>query len=336
MSRARILVVGGAGYIGSHMVLALQDAGHEVVVFDNLSRGFADAVGMARLIIGDLRSKDDIDACLGSGSFDLVMHFAALAYVGESVSDPESYYDNNVVGTLNLLRSMRCHGVDKLVFSSTCAVYGEPESLPIDESHPKRPINPYGRSKLTAELMLEDYAQAYNMHSIALRYFNAAGCDPALRAGERHDPETHLIPLALLAARQSKSDSTLGCLRIFGDNFPTSDGSCVRDYIHVTDLCEAHLLAANRLLSGAQIGASAFNLANGSGFSVLEVIQACRAVTGQRIHVSIEARRAGDPATLIGNADLALRVLRWQPRFRDLQGIIRTSWNWINADVKSS
>lgn len=332
MGGARVLVVGGAGYIGSHMVLALQDAGYDAVVFDNLSRGFANAVGTTRLIVGDLRSSDDIDACLRSGSFDLVMHFAALAYVGESVSDPESYYDNNVVGTFNLLRSMRRHGVDKLVFSSTCAIYGEPEFLPIDESHPKRPINPYGRSKLTAEMMLRDYAHAYNLHSVALRYFNAAGADAAGRAGERHNPETHLIPLALMAARSPTPESTSGELRVFGDDFPTPDGSCIRDYIHVTDLCEAHLLAARRLLSGKQVGADAFNLSNGNGFSVFEVIEACSAVTGQQIPVRVEKRRAGDPAALIGNAQRAARELGWQPRFTNLHDVIRTSWNWMNRE----
>lgn len=328
-----VLVVGGAGYIGSHMVLALQDAGFDVVVFDNLSRGFADAVGSARLITGDLRSGQDVDACFSSHSFDLVMHFAALAYVGESVTNPEIYYDNNVSGTINLLRSMRAHEVDKLVFSSTCAVYGEPESLPIDESHPRRPINPYGRSKFTAEMMLEDYARAYNLNSISLRYFNAAGCDPEMRAGERHDPETHLIPLALMAALTSKSGSEPGVVRMFGDNFPTPDGSCIRDYIHVSDLCAAHLLAARRLLSGKRSGADAFNLANGNGFSVLEVIEACRAVTGQQIAICVEPRRAGDPAMLIGNADRTMQTLNWRPRFRNLQDIIRTSWNWMNGNV---
>lgn len=335
MNKTKILVVGGAGYIGSHMVLALQDAGHDVVIFDNLSRGFADATGSARLFVGDLRSASDLDACLGGDRFDLVMHFAALAYVGESCTDPAAYYDNNVVGTLNLLQSMRRHGIDKLVFSSTCAVYGEPDYLPIDERHPKRPINPYGRTKLIAEMMLEDHAHAYGMHSVALRYFNAAGCDRSGRAGERHDPETHLIPLILLQARRlarNEGADPTG-LAVFGNDFPTRDGSCIRDYIHVEDLCNAHLLAAERLLSGRLSGSNAFNLANGEGFSVLEMIAACREVTGQPIPFRLERRRPGDPAALVGNAAKAADVLEWRPRLRDLREIIHSHWTWMMRDA---
>ena len=326
-----ILVIGGAGYIGSHMVLALQDAGHKVLVFDNLSRGFANAVGSAPLVVGDLRNPGELDALFSTHSIRLVMHFAALAYVGESVTAPELYYQNNVVGALNLLASMRRHNVDKLVFSSTCATYGEPDAVPISEAHPQRPINPYGRSKLMMEQALADYATAYNMQSISLRYFNAAGADPQGRAGERHDPEPHLIPLVLAEALrlQNGGNPADTVLQVFGNDFPTADGSCVRDYIHVTDLCQAHLLAAQRLLSGQSQGAEVYNLANGAGFSVVEVIEACRRVTGQPIQFTMQPRRAGDPAVLIGDASRAHALLGWQPAIANLHNIIQTAWAWM-------
>lgn len=328
----KILVVGGAGYIGSHMLLALQDAGYDAVVFDNLSRGHADAVGLAPLVVGDLRSPADLDACFSAHRIDLVMHFAALAYVGESVSEPELYYQNNVVGALNLLASMRRHGVNKLVFSSTCATYGEPDRVPIVETHPQRPINPYGRNKLMIEQALSDYAVAYGFQSVSLRYFNAAGCDPQGRAGERHNPETHLIPLVLAEAMRLQRGGApqATALRVFGSDFATADGSCVRDYIHVADLCQAHLLAAQRLFAGKVQGAEFFNLANGAGFSVLEVIEACEAVTGQPIAYLLEPRRAGDPALLIGDARRASEVLGWKPALTELREIIRTAWTWMN------
>lgn len=327
-----VLVIGGAGYIGSHMVLGLQDAGHKVLVFDNLSRGHADAVGTAPLVVGDLRSPADLDACFAAHRIDLVMHFAALAYVGESVSEPELYYQNNVVGALNLLAAMRRHSVNRLVFSSTCATYGEPESVPIAETHPQRPINPYGRSKLMVEQALNDYGLAYGFQSVSLRYFNAAGCDPLGRAGERHAPETHLIPLVLAEAMrlQRGGDPQGTALRVFGSDFATTDGSCVRDYIHVADLCQAHLLAAQHLFADKVQGAECFNLANGAGFSVLEVIEACREVTGQAIAYRMEPRRAGDPALLIGDARRASEVLGWKPALTDLREIIRTAWAWMN------
>ena len=326
-----ILVVGGAGYIGSHMVLALQDAGYSVVVFDNLSRGFADAVGSVQFIVGDLCSPSDLDACFTLQHIDLVMHFAALAYVGESVTEPEHYYQNNVVGTLNLLAAMRKHGVKKLVFSSTCAIYGEPEQLPINESHTQRPINPYGRTKLMIEHALTDYAIAYGLQSTSLRYFNAAGCDSQGRAGERHAPESHLIPLALAEALRVKrgGKTTETGLQVFGVDFPTPDGSCVRDYIHVSDLCQAHLLAAERLLGLVTGCAEFYNLANGTGFSVLEVIAACREITGVPIQYHIAPRRDGDPAILIGDASMAEKVLGWRPEISELSAIIETAWVWM-------
>jgi UDP-glucose 4-epimerase len=330
-----VLVVGGAGYIGSHMVLALQDAGYAPVVFDNLSRGHADAVGSAPLVVGDLRSPPDLDACFAKHRIDLVMHFAALAYVGESVTKPELYYQNNVVGTLNLLSAMYKHDQRRLVFSSSCSTYGEPERVPIPETHPQRPINPYGRTKLIIEHALADYAGVHGLQSVSLRYFNAAGCDPKGRAGERHDPETHLIPLVLAEAMRTKAGgkpSATG-LRVFGEDFPTRDGSCVRDYIHVSDLCRAHLLATERLLSSEARGAEAYNLANGLGFSVLEVIAACREVTRQPIEYRSMPRRPGDPGELIGDGRRAQDVLGWKPEFGELKAIIQTAWDWMERRV---
>jgi UDP-glucose-4-epimerase GalE len=329
--KRNVLVVGGAGYIGSHMLLALREAGHTPLVFDNLSRGHADAVRDAELVRGDLRSPADLESCFSRHSIDLVMHFAALAYVGESVLEPELYYQNNVVGALNLLAAMRRHDVSRLVFSSTCATYGEPERVPIDEGHPQRPINPYGRTKLMVEQALLDYAHAYGLRSVSLRYFNAAGCDEKGRAGERHSPETHLIPLVLAEAQRLKAGGApeQTALQVFGNDFDTRDGSCVRDYIHVSDLCAAHLAASDRLMGGEAAGAEAFNLANGVGFTVLEVIEACRAVTGQPIAYRRMPRRHGDPGTLVGDASRARRILGWAPRHTALESIICTAWDWI-------
>ena len=330
-----VLVVGGAGYIGSHMVLALQDAGYAPVVFDNLSRGHADAVRNAPLVVGDLRSQSDLNGCLAAHAIDLVMHFAALAYVGESMHSPDLYYQNNVVGALNLLSAMRKNGQSRLVFSSSCATYGEPQHIPIAETHPQRPINPYGQTKLIIEHALADYARAYDLRSVSLRYFNAAGCDPKGRAGEQHDPETHLIPLVLAEALRTKhgGNPSETALQVFGGDFPTTDGSCVRDYIHVSDLCLAHLLASERLLASEVVGAEAYNLANGIGFSVLEVIQASREVTGQPIQYRLMARRPGDPAALVGDAGKALATLRWKPHHTDLRSIIRTVWAWMEDRI---
>lgn len=331
MQQASVLVVGGAGYIGSHMVLALRDAGHRVTVFDNLSRGFADAVGGVPLLRGDLASPADLDRALHGRHFDVVMHFAAYAYVGESVVEPELYYLNNVSGSLNLMAAMRRHGLKRLVFSSTCATYGEPEHLPIAENHPQRPVNPYGRSKWMVEQMLVDQAAAFGLNSVSLRYFNAAGADPLGRAGERHEPETHLIPLVLQEAqrRRAGGDAAGTQLKVFGGDLPTADGSCVRDYIHVDDLAQAHLRAAERLLRGAVQGAEFYNLANGAGFSVLEVIQACQEVTGQPVTWQTLPRRPGDPAVLVGDATLARQVLGWRPRHANLTDIVRTAWDWM-------
>jgi UDP-glucose 4-epimerase len=331
MTARSILVVGGAGYIGSHMCLALLDAGYAVTVFDNLSRGHRDAVGSARLIIGDIRSAEQVGACLAAENYDLVMHFAALAYVGESVLEPASYYSNNVVGSLCLLDAMRAAGVGRLVFSSTCATYGDPVERPMTEAHPQNPVNPYGRGKLMVEQALADYGRAYAMQSISLRYFNASGCDPAGRAGERHAPETHLIPLVLEQALRVRDGAPAEetSLLVLGDDFPTEDGTCVRDYIHVADLCRAHLLAAERLLGGQVEGAEAYNLGNGRGYSVLEVIQAARQVTGIDIRYRIAPRRAGDPAWLVGSARKAADVLHWEPEMTDIHPIVATAWDWM-------
>jgi UDP-glucose-4-epimerase GalE len=328
-----ILVAGGAGYIGSHMVRMLMDAGHRVTAFDNLSRGHRDAVGQAELIQGDLRSTDDLRRCFAGRDYDLVMHFAALAYVGESVQHPARYYDNNVKGTLNLLEAMQVYQVRRLVFSSTCATYGEPRERPITEDHPQQPVNPYGRTKLIVEQALKDYTQAYGLASISLRYFNAAGCDPAGRLGERHEPETHLIPLVLREAARVAEGGDPGETRlaVFGDDFDTPDGTCVRDYIHVTDLCSAHLQAAGRLMEGGTEGAEAYNLGNGAGCSVRQAIDICRRVTGIDIRYRLAPRRPGDPAWLIGSAARARAVLGWQPAMPALEDIIRTAWTWMRG-----
>lgn len=326
----KILVTGGAGYIGSHMTLLLQDLGHDALVFDNLSRGFRDAVGNATLIEGDLRSLKDLEAIFKSHAMDLVMHFAALTYVEESVKQPQTYFENNVVGTLNLLSVMENHGVDKFVFSSSCAVYGGPIQVPITEDHPKAPISPYGQNKLAVEEALLVAAKK-GLKSISLRYFNAAGADKNLRAGERHDPETHLIPLVLMEALRMKKggDPTDTKLKVFGKDFDTKDGSAVRDYIHVEDLCRAHMAAAHRLNDHLVEGTEAYNLGNGQGFSVLEMIDAARRVTKQNITYREMPSREGDPARLIGDATLAKTQLHWTPHYRDLGDIIETAWQFM-------
>lgn len=317
----KILVCGGAGYIGSHMVRCLVGQGHDVVVFDNLATGHREAVGAVPLVVGDLLEPASLDALFRAHSFDAVMHFCALSLVGVSVTDPYAYYRNNVSGTLNLLQAMRSAGVDKLVFSSTAAVFGNPETELIDETHPTHPINPYGASKLMVERMLADAAQAYGLRSVALRYFNAAGADPSGEIGESHTPETHLIPNVLRAALGGATT-----LKVFGDDYATVDGTCVRDYIHVNDLALAHLQAINYM--GGHAGAQVFNLGNGSGFSVLEVIEAARRVTGVDITFERSPRRAGDPPVLVAASDKARRVLGWSPTFTELETIIESAWHW--------
>lgn len=316
-----ILVVGGAGYIGSHMVKMLLDAGQSVVTLDNLANGHRDAVLGGEFVLGNLDDTALLDGLFRSHNFDAVMHFASFIQVGESVRDPAKYYRNNVVCTLNLLDAMVTHGVRKFIFSSTAAIFGEPCYTPIDEAHPREPINPYGRSKLMVEQVLADYDLAYGLKSVCLRYFNAAGADPDGRLGERHDPETHLIPLVLQAAAGQRES-----ISVYGDNYATPDGSCIRDYIHVADLCEAHFLALEYLFNRNR--SAAYNLGNGRGFSVHEVIDSARRVTGKTIHVVRESRRDGDPAVLVADSSLAREVLGWKPKHSDLDAIVGHAWRW--------
>jgi UDP-glucose 4-epimerase len=316
-----ILVCGGAGYIGSHMVRCLLRNGHGVVAFDNLSTGHREAVGDAELIVGDLRDSVALQKLFSAFRFDAVIHFCAHSLVANSVADPYTYYENNVAGTLNLLGAMRKADVSKLVFSSTAAVFGHPLTSVIDETHPTRPINPYGASKLMVERILADAACAYGLRSVALRYFNAAGADPAGGIGESHQPETHLIPNLLQAALGQG-----GGMKIFGTDYDTPDGTCVRDYIHVNDLASAHLKAIKYM--DDQDGAHVFNLGNGCGFSVLEVLAAAKAVTGRNIPCEFAPRRPGDPATLIASSNKARELLGWSPSMRDIADIVETAWRW--------
>lgn len=319
-----VLVCGGAGYIGAHMAKALVQANCDVTVFDNLSTGHRAAVRWGALVEGDLLDKAALGQLFASHRFDAVMHFCALSQVGESVRDPYAYYRNNVIGTLNLLEAMRHAGVGRLVFSSTAAVYGLPLADSLDESHPTLPINPYGASKLMVERVLEDAALAYGLRSVALRYFNAAGADPDGEVGESHTPETHLIPNVL---RNALGEG--GGLQIFGDDYVTRDGTCVRDYVHVNDLASAHLLAMRHL--DTHEGAHRFNLGSGSGYTVLEVIDAAREVTGIPISFSLAPRRPGDPPVLVADSTRAAEVLGWRPSFHAMPAIIETAWRWHRA-----
>lgn len=316
-----VLVVGGAGYIGSHMAKMLVQSGYEVTVLDNLSTGFRDAVRYGCLIEGDLADHTLLDRIFTENRIAAVLHFAALSQVGESMREPARYYRNNVAYTQNLLDVMLRHGVRRFIFSSTAAIYGEPETPLINEQHPQRSINPYGRSKRMVEEMLDDYDSAYGLRSVRLRYFNAAGADPEGELGERHNPESHLIPLVLQAASGRRDH-----IAIYGDDYPTPDGTCVRDYIHVWDLCSAHLLALERLLADGV--SDAFNLGNGAGFSVEEVIDTARRVTGKPIPEIIQERRAGDPAVLVADSQKARQELDWQPRFEELGVIVKHAWEW--------
>lgn len=319
-----VLVCGGAGYIGSHMAKWLASRGIGVTVLDNLSTGHREAVGPGTLVEADLLRPETLGPVFAATRFDAVMHFCARSLVGESMAQPYDYYANNVTGTLNLLQAMRRHGVGRLVFSSTAAVFGQPVSARIDEDHPKQPISPYGASKLMVERILADAAGAYGLRSAALRYFNAAGAHADGDIGESHDPETHLIPNVLRAA--------LGigpALRLFGDDYPTADGTCVRDYVHVDDLAQAHELALDYL--DTHPGAHAFNLGNDRGFSVREVIAAAQRITGQPIPSSIAPRREGDPAVLVASSDKARRELGWVPVHTSLDTIIDSAWCWHRA-----
>ncbi|MEJ2061252.1 MAG: UDP-glucose 4-epimerase GalE [Gammaproteobacteria bacterium] len=317
----KILVVGGAGYIGSHMVKALHRAGHDVVTLDDLSQGYRDAVRYGEFVEGNLGDAALLGKLLSGSGFDAVMHFAGYIQVGESVREPGKYYRNNVSHTQVLLDAMVRHGISRFIFSSTAAVFGEPEYTPIDEAHPCRPINPYGHSKLMVEQMLEDYDTAYGLKSVCLRYFNAAGADPEGELGERHEPETHLIPLVLQAASGRRDAIT-----VFGRDYRTPDGTCVRDYIHVSDLCDAHLLAVEQLAEGGE--SARYNLGNGQGFSVQAVIDMARQVTGREINVREGERRPGDPAVLVADSARICAELGWQPRYADLETLIAHAWQW--------
>lgn len=316
-----VLVVGGAGYIGSHMVKLLCRRDCEVTVLDDLSAGYRDAVTGGRFVLGDLGDSQVLEAVFAGQRFDGVMHFASHIQVGESVREPAKYYRNNVFKTQALLDAMVSHQVGAFIFSSTAAIFGEPVRAPIDEEHPKNPINPYGRSKWMVEQMLEDYDTAYGLKAVKLRYFNAAGADPDGELGERHQPETHLIPLVLQAASGRRGNVT-----VFGVDYDTPDGTCIRDYIHVADLCEAHWLALRRLWEGG--GGAAYNLGNGNGFSVRDVIETARAVSGRDFSVIYGERRPGDPARLVADSRRARAELGWNPRHAELGTIIEHAWRW--------
>lgn len=321
-----VLVTGGAGYIGSHACKALAAAGFTPVTYDNFVYGHRKAVRFGPLVEGDIRDAAALDAAFAAHRPVAVLHFAAFAYVGESVADPGKYYDNNVGGTVSLLEAMRRAGCGNIVFSSTCATYGDPVALPMDETHPQRPINPYGRSKLMIETMLADYGVAYGLGHLSLRYFNAAGADPDGELGEDHEPETHLIPLAIGAAQGTRAP-----LKVFGTDYDTPDGTCVRDYIHVTDLADAHVLALAHLLDGGAGGM--LNLGTGTGNSVLEVVAAVRRAGGGDVPYAEAPRRAGDPPALVASAARAREVLGWTPRLTDIDTVVDTAWRWHEGRI---
>ena len=323
-----ILVSGGAGYIGSHTARALLERGEEVVILDDLSEGHEEAVSSCKLLRVDLKDLESCTQALLETRPEAVFHFAASCYVGESVADPGKYYRQNFVSTMNLLEAMWASGCTQIVFSSTCAVYGEPESLPITEDLPKNPISPYGRSKLYCEGLLQDYLRAHGIRSVSLRYFNAAGAHPSCELGEDHDPETHLIPLVLQVALGQRDS-----IAVFGDDYDTPDGTCVRDYIHIMDLAEAHILGL-KALRAKRVECAAYNLGNEDGHSVLQVIQEARRVTGHEIPSVMTNRRAGDPPLLVGSSALARAELGWTPRFADLRSILETAWNWHASHPK--
>ncbi len=321
-----ILVTGGAGYIGSHANKELTKAGYETVVLDNMSYGHPDFLKWGVFEEVDLGDLESIRNVFRKYEIEAVMHFAAFTYVGESVEDPQKYYLNNLRNTLNLLQVMNEFEVRKLVFSSTCATYGNPQKIPLTEDHPQNPINPYGQGKLMVEKVLKDYSSAYGLRYVSLRYFNAAGADPEGEVGERHEPETHLIPLILDAAMGKRED-----IKIFGTDYPTTDGTCIRDYIHVTDLADAHIKALKYLEDGGE--SEVFNLGNGNGFSVREVIEEARKVTGKEIKATETERRPGDPPVLVGSSEKARKILKWQPKYDDLTKIISTAWEWHKKDA---
>ncbi|MDP6542451.1 MAG: UDP-glucose 4-epimerase GalE [Phycisphaerae bacterium] len=316
------LLTGGAGYIGSHVLRAAGDAGHNCVVYDSLIKGHAQAVDKtgAGLILGDVSDRRTLGRVLDEHEIDTVIHFAAFIEAGESVETPEKYFHNNTAKSLELLETMRAVGVKRIVFSSTAAVYGTPQRIPIEETDPLVPINPYGASKLCVEYMLQAYARAYGLGGVSLRYFNVAGAHPSSEIGEDHIPETHLVPLVLQVPLGKRPD-----IKIFGDDYDTPDGTCIRDYIHVCDLADAHLLAAGAIEPGE---IKVYNLGNGEGFSVREVIETCREVTGCEIPAEVVDRRPGDPARLVASSQKAIDELGWKPRFAELKTIVTDAWAW--------
>lgn len=316
-----ILIVGGAGYIGSHVNKLLTEKNYETIVLDNLSCGHKESIKWGEFCQVDLADVDKLDEVFTNYDIDAVMHFSSFIEVGESVQNPEKYYTNNVVNTMNLLNVMKKHDVKKFIFSSTCATYGVPQKIPLVEDHPQNPINPYGWTKLMVERILKDYDAAYGLKSVILRYFNASGADESGEIGEAHDPESHLIPLILDAAIQKRDN-----IKIFGTDYDTPDGTCIRDYIHVTDLADAHLLALKYLEK--ENTSNEFNLGNGRGFSVREVIDSVKKVTGRTFNVVETQRREGDPAILIGSSKKAQELLGWNPQYADIDKIVETAWNW--------
>ena len=329
MSKGKILVTGGAGYIGSHTVRMMDEQGYDLVVIDNLVYGHKEAIVSPKveLVIGELADKTLLESLFEKHKFIAVIHFAAYAYVGESVTNPAKYYQNNFATPLILLDVMRAYGCDKFIFSSTCASYGNPVYIPIDENHPQNPINPYGQSKLMLEKAVKDYAYAYNFKYVILRYFNAAGCSEDGAIGEDHNPETHLIPLILDAIAGDRPNVT-----VFGTDYDTPDGTCIRDYIHILDLASAHILGLERLLTG---GSSVIcNLGTGNGASVQEVINVAEKVTGLKVPVIYGQRREGDPPSLVANPAFARQELGWEAKYKDINEIMRTAWAWKSGPKK--
>ena len=320
--KKKILVVGGCGYIGSHMVQCLVNASYDVVVLDDLSTGCSDSLVGGELVIGSCGDRTLLNNLFSAHKFDGVLHFASFIQVGESVFKPDKYYRNNTFNAFVLIEAMKDHCVKSFIFSSTAAVFGEPLYVPIDEKHPCIPINPYGTSKFFVECFLRDFDRAYGFNSVALRYFNAAGADPMSKIGERHEPETHILPLALQSALGMRSDT----LKIFGKDYETPDGTCIRDYIHICDLCDAHLLALEYLWQGGK--SSTFNLGNGKGFSVQQILDMVEHVSGNKVNYEYADRRIGDPPILIADSSLARDVLKWKPKFDDIETITRHAWSW--------
>jgi UDP-glucose 4-epimerase len=321
-----LLVIGGAGFIGSHLVKKIINSEHAITVLDNLSTGYRDAVMCKEFIFGDIGDRKLLDKVFFDNKFDAVLHFASFSESGESLKKPDIYYHNNAVKTQNLLSAMNAAGVKKIIFSSTAAIYGEPNYIPISEAHNKSPINPYGRSKWMVEQMLEDYDYAYGLKSICLRYFNAAGADPQGILGERHKPESHLIPVLLQVSSGRLTSAT-----VYGNDYPTPDGTCIRDYVHVMDLCEAHILALDYLEAYNQ--SARFNLGNGNGFSVAKVIEAVKIVTKKNIVINYAERRKGDPAILVADSTLAKAVLGWNPRYSNLEEMVVHAWNFEQKQI---